>query len=282
MVAEDFVQLDGIGTVLFEPRGEAFVQLRSHRFRQSVVGCIANQQMAKAERVVACELRLVRPDEFLPDEGHQPRRHLCLFRCERFDRSSVEHLALDRAAFEHGAFGRVELIEPCGEQRLDGRRHDDLSAVPRLAHHGEHLLDEQRVAFGGLADARAQGVVDRRKALDQLVRLLRRERLEQDRRRVQLAAGPTRAPVEQLRPGHAEQQDRRIATEVGDVLHQVEKGWLAPVQVVEDRDEWPFRRCLLECFSHGPGDLVGGGRFVRLSEQYADGCSRCVVGGLRS
>ena len=104
VVAEDFVQLDEIGAVLFEPRGEAFVQFRSHRFRQGVVGGVTDQQMAEAERVITCELGPVRADEFLANEGHQTRRYLRLLGCERLDCSSVKHLAFDGAALEHGAF----------------------------------------------------------------------------------------------------------------------------------------------------------------------------------
>ena len=59
------------------------------------------------------------------------------------------------------------------------------------------------------------------------------ERLEQHGRRVQLAAAPARPPVEQLGPRHAEQQDRRVARQVGDVLDQVEERRLPPVEVVE-------------------------------------------------
>ena len=44
----------------------------------------------------------------------------------------------------------------------------------------------------------------------------------------ELAAAPGRAALEQLGPRQAEEQDRRVAREVGDVLDQVEEGRLAP------------------------------------------------------
>ena len=56
-------------------------------------------------------------------------------------------------------------------------------------------------------------------------------------------AGPL---VEQLRPREAEQQDRRAAREVGDVVDQVEERRLAPVDVVEDDDERPLAGGVLE------------------------------------
>jgi hypothetical protein len=48
-------------------------------------------------------------------------------------------------------------------------------------------------------------------ALDQLVRLVLGERLEEDVGRVEHAAAPCRAAVEQLGARHAEQKDRRAA-----------------------------------------------------------------------
>ena len=84
----------------------------------------------------------------------------------------------------------------------------------------------------------------------------RRERLEQHGRRVQLAAAPAGPPVEQLRPRHAEQQDRRIAAQVGDVLDQIEERLLAPVDVVEHDDERPSHSDRLEQLAERPGDLL--------------------------
>ena len=112
------------------------------------------------------------------------------------------------------------------------------------AQHREHLLDEERVAVGGSAirAAASSSSLARDRLVDQLVRLLVGERLEQHGRRVELAAAPGRPAVEQLGPGHAEEQDRRVAREVGDVLDQVEERRLAPVDVVEDARRAAARR----------------------------------------
>ena len=45
----------------------------------------------------------------------------------------MEDLALDGAALEHAAVGRIELVEPGGEQRVDRRRHSDLAIGPSRA-----------------------------------------------------------------------------------------------------------------------------------------------------
>ena len=55
VVAEQLVELDELGAVLLEPVGEALVQLCPLRFRQGLVGGVAHEEMAEAERVVAGE-----------------------------------------------------------------------------------------------------------------------------------------------------------------------------------------------------------------------------------
>ena len=48
---------------------------------------------------------------------------------------------------------------------------------------------------------------------------------------------PTGSKFEQLGPGKADEQDRRIPRPVRDVLHELEEGRLAPVDVLEDDDQ---------------------------------------------
>ena len=127
VVAEDLVQLDELGPVLLQPGGEALVEVGAGRLRQRLVGGVADQQVAEAEAVLARELRPVRPDQLLAHERGQARRHLGLLGCERLHGAAVEDLALDRAALEHASLGRLELVEPGSEQRLQRRRDDDLA-----------------------------------------------------------------------------------------------------------------------------------------------------------
>ena len=154
VVAEDLVQLGQLVSALCQPAGEALVQLRPRRLGESVVGGIADQEVAEAEAVLTRELRGVGADQLAAHERGQPRRHLRLLRAERLDGAAVEDLALDRAALEHPPLAGVELVEAGGEQRLQGRRHLDL--VARLTRHRQHLADEQRVAAGRSGDLRAQ------------------------------------------------------------------------------------------------------------------------------
>ena len=260
VVAEDLVQLDELGPVLLQPGCEALVEVGAGRLRQRVVGGVADQQVAEAEAVLAGELRPVRPDQLLADERGQARRHLGLVGCERLDGAAVEDLALDRAALEHAPLGRLELIEARREQRLQRGRDDHLAV--RLAGHRQHLLDEERVAARGASDPLAQLAGDPLR--DQLVDVLVAQRLEPKRHR------PGGAALGELRPRHAEQQDRCARGQERDVLDQVEERLLAPLDVVEDDHERPLRRGLLQRLAERPGDLLRRRRRLRLAEQRAD------------
>ena len=90
-----------------------------------------------------------------------------------------------------------------------------------------------------------------RESRDQQLAVLAGERLEQDRRRVELAAAPAGSKLEQLGAGDAEEEDRRVAGPVGDVLDQVEEDGLGPLDVVEDEDLRPRRRPRLDQLAKG-------------------------------
>ena len=76
---------------------------------------------------------------------------------------------------------------------------------------------------------------------DQRLALVVAERLEQDRRRVQLAAAPVGSDVEELRPRDTEQEDRRVAGQIRDVLDEVDEDRLGPLQVVDEHHLRPLR-----------------------------------------
>ena len=73
----------------------------------------------------------------------------------------------------------------------------------------------------------------------------------------------------ELRPRHAEQQDRRARGEERDVLDQVEKRLLAPLDVVEHHDERPLGGSLLQRLAKGPRDVLR--RVVASSRRAASG-----------
>ena len=61
VVAEELVQFDELGPVLLQPGCEALVEVRPGRFRERVVGGVADEDVAEAEAVLAREQRLLRP-----------------------------------------------------------------------------------------------------------------------------------------------------------------------------------------------------------------------------
>ncbi len=143
--------------MLPEPAGETGVQVRADALRQGVVGGVSEQQVVEAEGVLSSELRLVGAYQPLAHECCQPRRHLSVGG-ERLDGSAVEDLALDRAALEHRALVRIELVEAGRKQRPQAGRDGDVAFG--LACHRHHLGEEERVAARGMGDPCAQVVVE--------------------------------------------------------------------------------------------------------------------------
>ena len=268
-MAQDLVQLDEVRRPLLEPLRKPLVELGSRRLRKRVVGRVADQEVPESVGVVPRELRAIGPDELLPDECQQSLRHVRVAVRERPHRTLVEHPSFHRAALEHGSLSRVELVEPRCQQRLD-RRWNLYHGAARSVDEREHLLDEQRISLGGVTDPPPQLVVHAAERVQERIGFGGVERLEQDRRRVQLPAGPRRPPVEQLGTRHAEEQERAVPRQIGDVLDQREERLLPPVEIVEDSDERRFLRLLLEKLAESPGDLVGRRRSLRGAEQRSD------------
>src|SRR5204863_1037653 len=123
-------------------------------------------------------------------------------------------------------------------------------------------LHERRVAAGGTDEPGPEHWPER--LGDQRLDRVLAERLEPQRDR------PARPLVEKLQARHADQQQRDTGGEERDVLDEVEERLLAPLDVVEDDDEQPLRRRLLEGLAEGPRELVGRGRIGRLAEERAD------------
>ena len=158
VIAEDLLVRPSVVThLVLQPVGETLVQVGPHLFGNATVGRVSDQVMAEPERIVTRKLGPVRPDELLAHQRQQMLADLGadLSRQQIADRATVEQLALERGAFYDGALVRLEAVDARGEQRLDRRRNANLPEVV-LGAHRQHLLDEQRVAFGCLEEALAQ------------------------------------------------------------------------------------------------------------------------------
>ena len=257
VVSQDLLELlDAILPDALEPVGVPLVQLGTERLGRGLVGGIADQLVAEPERVLARERRPIRPEHVASDQAHQGRLDLPAVQ-QRHHRAHVELFAAHRRPLDHRPLVAGELLEPRGQQRLDRRRHPQVDQRscrhPPVAvasqrtvvdQHREHLLDEQRRALGRGEDPIARLVRKRRateQVPDQVAALVVGERLERDRRGVELAPAPARPLVQQLRPRDAEHQDRRLSRPARDVFDQVQERGLAPVDVVEHHGE----RCRL-------------------------------------
>ena len=269
--------------------------------RQRAVGGIADQQVAEAVGLIACEARLVGAYDVAAHEHREAAleeavRHLG---GELADRAEVELRALHRGQHEHGTFIARKSLQPVGEQRVDRRRHLDVeeavgrhpaAAVPAeqvvVDEQREQLLGEQRVAVGGPGDPRRgvgrQGPAPEQVG-DELPAVAVAERLEQQGVDVEPAAAPAGTGIHELGPRKPDEQDRRVAREVGEVFDQPEERRLGPLQVVEDDHERPALRERLEELAHGPrgrlaGAGPGGAEAERLEDQLADQLGLLLAG----
>ena len=73
-----------------------------------------------------------------------------------------------------------------------------------------------------------------------ICRLLLAERRQRERRRIELAAAPARAPLEQLGPRGCDRQQRDVGDPVDELVHEVEQALVRPVQVLEDDHQRPL------------------------------------------
>ena len=95
-----------------------------------------------------------------------------------------------------------------------------------------------------LEPCRQQRLLEQRR--DEPRRILGRKGRQGKRRRVQLASAPCRTPLEQLRACRADDEERHSAGPVDEVVDEVEKSVVGPVEILEDEDEWTLLRERLE------------------------------------
>ena len=191
------------------------------------------------EQALAPEL-----DKVLPDpRGLVPRHQLD-------DGASTELAPYDSGPLENGKLAPLEAVEAACEQRLERGRHG--LRLAGLARVREELLDEERVPASRSNHLLAQRGRKLTEVPDQRLGVLARERGERDR----VDLGPVRARLEQLGPGQAQHEDRRIGDVGGEVLDQVEQRRLGPVDVVEDDDQRLLGRERLDQLANGPEDLL--------------------------
>ena len=275
MVAEDLLAAGlssaGLG---HQPVEVALVKVRAHLLGQRGVRRLADQRVPERE----CPIAVQWAQQLL---ACQPHEHAS----GELDRLLAQHrdVLCGGADADHGgrldrrSLGHRQPIKPRRQESLDGRR--DLQTVPPLRREGQQLLDEQRVAAGHLHHPLERAAVRQSQPLGQRPARVERERLQQHGGRVDLAAAPAGTQLEQLGPGQAEQQQRRVARPLGQVLEQVEHGRLCPVDVLE-HDDQRLARGQLEQPSHGSeGGLAHGRRRAQHAGDTRGDCLSVIRAG---
>ena len=80
---------------------------------------------------------------------------------------------------------------------------------------------------------------------------------------------PPAADLEQLGSGDEQEQDGSVDQAIRDMLDEIEQRGLGPLDVVEDDDQRPPARQVLQQVAHRPGHLL---RRCRLVDQPRDRC----------
>jgi hypothetical protein len=251
-----------------------FVELRAHLFRQSCIRRIAHEAVGEGEGVLARHLRIRSAEEVAAHEPLQLSREMRpdVRRRELGDLAPQEHRSDNRGALDHDPLVGIERVEPRSQQRLDGRGQANvvqlagrkpvpvgLRQVTLVDEHPEELLEEERVALGALGHnpVHLLGDVGRAEDVcDELARVVRGERLERDVSGSSAQGGVCLAVLEQVGPGEAAENDREARAPSGDVLEQVEKGRLRPLDIFEHDDHRLRRRKRFEQSANGPEDLL--------------------------
>ncbi len=107
---------------LREPLRETLMVCGTATQGSGFVRGIVDERVPEGEAVLAGDHRGGRLEELAPDEPEQGRSECFVALAERGDCTRPEVLADNRGAFEHVSLGRLEPVEPGGEEGLDRRR----------------------------------------------------------------------------------------------------------------------------------------------------------------
>ena len=251
-----------IAAAHYQPLGRLPVLIAPGALEHAVVGDLVQHVVLEDELARALEgARLAAVRELALQQTVE--------RC-RLDRRNAmqglvpEHVADDAGLLQRPLLRRWQAVDARLKHAGQRRRHVHLEQlvgddVPFVAtgdddavvdQHAHQLLDEIRVAFGTAREQVAQCRRHRRQPkqqrVDQLAAAAPGQRRQVDALVVRLAAAPKRPPFVERRPGGAHQQQRQPGTALGDVVDEVERAFVGPVQIVEQEHD-----------RHGSGTVQG-------------------------
>ena len=196
---------------------------------------------------------------------------------ERRERARPEGLAEYRRVLEQRLlFGRQE-VEARGDQPLHRLRQPSVVLESAsLREHARELLRVEGIASRA-GEQRLLGLRRQNRALEQLGDeprgLVVRERREREGEGVRLASTPSGPTLEELRPCAANDEQRNAGRPVHEVVDEVEKRLVRPVQVLDDQDQ---RALFRERFEKRPprgerlAALTGGDVLLGTESRRAD------------
>ena len=241
-------------------------------FGQRVVGGVADQQVAEAEGVLAGKLGPVGPDQLLAHERGQARR-----RPE--PRAGLERLRPRRGGRPGPRPSRARApSRSCGSSWsrraassawiVGGTRH----LAVRLVDQRDHLLDEERVALGGLDDARAQAASRGAPSSCSISCSVSADASGSSRTVVAFSLPPRPAGRRSSSSGRAMQSSRIGASRERSATCSTRSRNVGSAQWRSSKthDERPLRGDRLEQLAERPGDLLARGAQLPLAEQGAD------------
>ena len=261
VVADDLVELECARADCLEPRRMTLVEFSARLLRSRPVRCISDQQVSKGKGPLAGEHGPVGAHELLVDERRQRRAHtgrICIE--ELGDGRLVKDLALYRSRLDRRVLVVGETVESFGQEGLDSRWYfEDTPDAIVFEQERDHLLDKERVSIRAVDNLVSRWLVQldgTAEVVDQLHALGLGQRLEEDRGRIRPPATPLRPDLVKLGPCDADEEQRCVVRPLGDVVDEVEKRRLAPVDVVEDEDERTTACQRLEERAHRPEAFV--------------------------
>ena len=221
-----------------EPLRRAAVALRPSRPRDLTVRDVPEQEVAERVLGLAGDRGAAGPlDELLPLEPVQALLHETPGSSVAVgERACPEHLAVNGCVLEQRFLVRGERVEARRDDSLHGLGERQPLRFTPLGQHADVLLRVERVALRTREELRLRsrvehGLVEERRHEPGGVGV--RERRERDRVRVELAAAPARTPLEQLRTGGAQDEQRHAARPVDEVVDEIEQALVRPVQILE-------------------------------------------------
>jgi hypothetical protein len=235
-----------------DPFGGQPVLLGAVGARNLAVRDVPDEDVAEGVLVLALDRRTpFAAHELLQHERVQTLvEHRAVPARERRERARPEGFTEDRRVLkERLLVGRQE-VEARRDQPLHGLRQPSVVLESASLHeHARELLRVEGIASRA-GEQRLLGLRRQDRALEQLGDeprgLVVRERREREGEGVRLASTPSGPTLEQLRPCAANDEQRNAGRPVDDVVDEVEKRLVRPVQVLDDQDERALFRERLE------------------------------------